>query len=109
MNKNCDKKGLSGEIGCYQFMPKTWKDDSKKYLGYEARPSFINQQYVTAHKVQVWLDKGYATYQIGLLYNGGEVKEKKGVNKYGVKYDSGAYAKKLVINLANIAEANETR
>lgn len=87
-------------------MPKTWEADSKKYLGYVARPSFINQEYVTAHKVQEWIDQGKTDYQIGLLYNGGEVKEKKGINKWGVKYDSGAYAKKLVIN---IAEANETR
>jgi len=103
MKGNCDIKGKSGEIGCYQFMPSTWKSDSKRYLGYEARPSFINQQYVTAYKVQNWLDRGYTPYQIGLLYNGGEVKEKKGINKYGVAYNSGAYAKKLVIN---IAEAN---
>ena len=84
-------------------MPKTWEGDSKKYLGYVARPSFINQEYVTAHKVQAWIDQGKTDYQIGLLYNGGEVKEKKGTNKFGAKYDSGAYAKKLIVN---IAEAN---
>lgn len=100
MNGNCDKKGGSGEIGCYQFMPKTWQGDSRTYLGYIARPSFINQQYVTVYKVQNWLNKGYTPYQIGLLYNGGEVKEKKGTNKWGIRYDSGAYAKKLVINIA---------
>lgn len=103
MNGKCDKKGLSGEIGCYQYMPGTWEGDSKKHLGYVARPSFINQQYVTAYKVQEWLNQGKTEYQIGLLYNGGEVKAKKGTNKWGVRYDSGAYAKKLV---TNIAEAN---
>ena len=103
MNGNCEKKGGSGEIGCLQYMPKTWEGDSKKYLGYVARPSFINQQYVTTYKIQAWIDQGKTDYQIGLLYNSGQVREVKGVNKWGQRYDSGAYAKKLV---TNIAEAN---
>ena len=104
MNGNCDKKGGSGEIGCYQFMPKTWEGDSKTYLGYVApATSYITQKYVTAHKVQAWIDEGKSDYQIGLLYNSGQLKEVKGVNKWGASYNSGAYAKKLVVN---IAEAN---
>jgi hypothetical protein len=55
------------------------------------------------YKVQELIDQGKSDYQIGLIYNSGEAKEKKGVNKWGVKYDSGAYARKLV---TNIAEAN---
>ena len=87
-------------------MPDTWKGHSKKYLGYVARPSLVNQKYVTALKVQDLLDQGKTDYQIGLIYNGGEVKEKKGVNKWGVKYDSGAYASNLVKNIIKVAEAN---
>lgn len=101
---NCKRIGDSGEVGCFQYMPDTWNGDSIKYLGYVApATSYITQKYVTAHKVQAWIDQGYSPYQIGLLYNGGEIKEKKGINKYGVAYNSGAYAKKLV---TNIAEAN---
>jgi len=103
MKGDCEKKGLSGEIGCLQYMPGTWEGYSKTYLGYVARPSLINQRYVTAKKVQNLLDQGKTDYQIGLIYNGGEVKEKKGVNKHGVKYDSGAYASKLVKNIISLA------
>lgn len=106
MNGQCDKKGLSGEIGCLQYMPGTWEGHSKKYLGYVARPSLINQRYATAYKVQDLIDEGKSDYQIGLIYNGGEIKEKKGVNKWGVKYDSGKYARTLVQNIIKIAEAN---
>jgi len=96
-------KGLSGEIGCLQYMPTTWTGHSKKYLGYVAPPSLINQKYVTVYKVQELIDQGKSDYQIGLIYNGGEIKEKRGTNKWGARYDSGAYARKLV---ANIAEAS---
>ncbi len=85
-------------------MPATWEGHSKMYLGYVARPSLINQRYVTAKKVQNLLDQGKTDYQIGLIYNGGEIKEKKGVNRYGVRYDSGAYARKLVKNIISLAK-----
>lgn len=101
---NCHIKGQSSEVGCFQFLPSTWQGDSKKYLGYVApTTSYITQKYVTAHKVQAWIDQGKTDYQIGLLYNSGQLKEVKGTNKFGARYDSGAYAKKLVVN---IAEAN---
>lgn len=77
-------------------MPDTWKAHSIKVVGYVAPVNYINEVYITSHIVQGWLDKGYSEYTIGLLYNGGEAKEKKGTNKYGVKYDTKAYATKLV-------------
>ena len=106
MNGNCSKKGKSGEIGCLQHMPDTWKWHSQKVLGYVAPITYTNEVYVTAHIVQEWIDQGKSDYQIGLLYNGGELKAKKGVNKYGVRYDSGSYANKLVANIIKIAQAS---
>jgi len=80
-------------------MPETWKWHSQKVLGYISPVTYINEIYVTANIVQEWIDSGRSDYQIGLLYNGGELKVKKGINKFGVKYDSGAYAKTLVSNI----------
>lgn len=77
-------------------MPSTWEYHSKQIVGYIAPVNYINEVYITSHIVQKWLDNGYTEYQIGLLYNGGEIKEKKGTNKWGVKYDTKAYATKLV-------------
>lgn len=89
-------------------MPETWKGDSQKYLGYVApATSYVTQKYVTALKVQDWIDKGKTDYQIGLLFNGGEIKVKKGINKWGQRYDSGAYANKLVLNIIKVSEASE--
>ncbi len=88
-------------------MPATWNGHSKEVLGYVAPVTYTNEVYVTSHIIQKWIDSGLNDYQIGLKYNGGEVKAKKGINKFGVRYDSGAYAKKLVINIASIAEAQE--
>lgn len=104
---NCNARGGSGEKGCTQHMPDTWKHHSRLVVGYEAPITYTNEVYITAHIVQKWIDKGYTDYQIGLLYNGGQLKAKKGVNKFGIKYDSGAYARKLVKNIINIAEAND--
>lgn len=97
---NVNAKGLSGENGATQHMPEIWEYHSKMILGYVAPQTTINEQYVTAMVIQKWIDKGYSDYQIGLLYNGGSLKEKRGVNKFGAHYDTAAYAKKLVGNIA---------
>ena len=49
-----------------------------------------------AHKVESWVRAGYTDREIALMYNGGEPRAKKGVNKYGAAYDSGAYATAVV-------------
>lgn len=86
-------------------MPETWKAHSKKILGYVAPQTQINEKYVTAAIIEIWLEQGFNAYQIGLMYNGGEIKEKKGTNKFGAKYDTAAYAKKLVANLSLVERA----
>jgi len=93
-------RGKSGEIGRYQFMPDTWKQWAKESLGDEnAEMSVENQNKVAYNKVKEWKDKGLSPAQIASKWNsGGENKYKenhKGVNKYGVAYDTPAYALKV--------------
>ena len=94
---NYQAKGGSGENGAYQFMPATWKEWAGKYLGNPNAPmTQQNQDKVATSKINDLLNQGYGPKEIALIWNGGQPKEKKGVNKYGVAYDSGAYANKVL-------------
>ncbi len=94
---NYSAKGGSGENGAYQFMPATWKQWAGQYLGNSnAAMTRANQDKVAVSHISSLLAKGYNPAQIALIWNGGQPIVKKGVNKYGVAYDSGAYAKKVV-------------
>lgn len=73
-------------------MQGTWELHSRLILGYVAERTAINEKYVAVHRVQKWIDQGYTDYQIGLLWNTGSLLEIQGVNRYGVPYDSVAYA-----------------
>lgn len=95
---NCNARGASGEGGCFQFMPGTWAHWSKKVFGYVEKQTPVNEEYVALHKIQQHLDEGYSERQIALLWNQGHVGEcKAGTNKHGVKYDSCAYANKVIV------------
>ena len=97
---NYSVKGASGESGAYQFMPATWKSWAKQYLGDANAPmTQANQDKVATSKIQDLLNQGYNAQQIALIWNGGQPVVKKGVNKYGVKYDSGSYANKVLAAL----------
>lgn len=94
---NYNAKGGSGEFGAYQFMPGTWKQWAGEILGNpNAQPTPENQDRVAIAKVDSWVKQGYTPQQIALLWNSGTTTPRKGVNKYGVEYDSGAYAKKVL-------------
>jgi hypothetical protein len=96
-NGNYNAKGASGESGAYQFMPKTWAGWAQKYLGNSnAQLSPENQNKVAYSKVKELKDQGMTPEQIALVWNGGQPVRKAGVNKFGVKYDSGAYADKVL-------------
>lgn len=88
----CSTKGASGENGHYQIMPSTWKLFSKEILGYVAPQTEENEYYVVVKKIQKWHLQGMSEYDIFLSWNAGSPIKVKGVNKYGVKYDSVAYA-----------------
>ena len=89
----------SGAFGAYQFMPKVWKDWSKKYLGEEdAEPTKENQNKVAYHRIKELADKGYNPGQIAAAWYAGEStikddkwKNMKGKNKQGIAYDVPAY------------------
>ncbi|HBY54585.1 MAG TPA: hypothetical protein DEH15_19380 [Marinilabiliales bacterium] len=97
---NYQAKGGSGESGAYQFMPATWDAWSKQYLGYVAPMTQENQDKVAEAKINDLLNQGYSAKEIALIWNGGSTQIKSGTNKYGVKYDTGAYAEK-VLNALN--------
>ena len=50
-------------------------------------------------KIQQWLNKGYGAKEIALMWNGGEPKVKKGINKYGQHYDTELYALTVLSHL----------
>lgn len=92
------KKGASGEFGRYQFMPDTYKDYAKRYLGDEnAQPTIENQNKIAYSFVKEKKDAGFNPAQIASMWNAGEGKPNaykenyKGVNKQGVAYDTPAY------------------
>jgi len=100
---NFQAKGKSGEYGAYQFTEPTWKSYSAKY-GIttpleKATPEEQNQ--VAYKQIKEWKDKGNNIGQIASMWNAGEAKKDaylkghSGVNQYGVKYDTGAYAKSV--------------
>ncbi len=98
---NYNAKGASGESGAYQFMPSTWKGWAGKYLGNANAPmTKANQDKVALAKINDLLKQGYNAQQIALIWNGGSPTIKKGTNSFGVKYDTGAYAQKVLKQLA---------
>lgn len=95
--------GKSGELPSrYQYTPGTWKSVAGKYLGDENAPiSLENENKATYLRVKDWKDNGYNVGQIASMWNAGEgrpdayAQNWRGVNKYGVHYDTPAYAEKV--------------
>lgn len=98
---NCNAKGASGERGCFQFMPTTYKAYIKKYLGTTTLPMTFENEYNLMVTVNtLYLEKGYTPYQVALLHNQGHMgKCSKGINKYGVKFDSCSYAQSIASSI----------
>jgi len=94
---NYNARGASGESGAFQFMPATWKGWAQQYLGNANAPQTPeNQDFVALAKINDLLKQGYGPREIALIWNGGQPIVKRGVNQYGVAYDSGAYADKVL-------------
>lgn len=103
VNINNPIAGKSGEMkSIFQYTPETWKLYSKEILGREVPLNADYETYVTNEKVKKWIDEGHNTSQIASMWNAGPskpnaYKEKhKGINKFGVKYDTPTYAKKVL-------------
>lgn len=93
-------KGASGESGAYQYMPDTWKQWSKQYLGKEDAPlSVENQNKVAYSRIKELKDQGLNPAQIASMWNSGGADKYKqnwrGKNSQGVEYDTPAYVQKV--------------
>jgi hypothetical protein len=80
-------------------MPRTWELFSTDVLGYVAPFNPTNEAYVATRMIEKWLSQGYTPHQIALKWNAGSPVERSGINKYGVPYNSGAYAQKVLATL----------
>jgi len=69
---------------------------STEVLGYVAPVTEVNEKYIATIKVQKWLEQGYTEKDIFLIWNAGRPHEVSGVNKWGVRFDSGLYARKAL-------------
>lgn len=105
-------KGKSGESGAYQFTAPTWKGYAKEILKDENAPMTPeNQNQVAYTKVKQWKDSGKNVGQIASMWNAGEgrpnayLENNVGTNKFGVHYDTPAYAKAV----AEIYQKNKTQ
>lgn len=108
-NGNYEIRGASGEYGAYQFMPNTWKEWAGKYIGNpNAEMTQKNQDTVARARIEDLLNQGYNAEQIALIWNGGEPVRKSGTNKFGVKYDSGAYANKVLAAMEAQSKARQS-
>ena len=94
-----DAKGASKEYGAYQFTKPTWQNYAKQVLGDQnAQPTPSNQNAVAYGMIKTWKDQGLNPAQIAAKWNSGSEKgweNKRGVNKYGVRYDVPAYVSKV--------------
>ena len=94
----CGAPGASGERGCFQFMPGTWKYWSTHVLGYVADMTPITERYVALHKIQYHINQGYSDSQVALIWNQGNPSPcKAGVNSKGVPYDSCKYVRHFIL------------
>lgn len=96
-NVNNLSAGKSGEMkSIFQFEPATWKADSTAIFGKATPLTPDNETYVMKQKVLKWIDEGKNVEEMASIHNSGNpdaYKENhKGVNKYGVRYDTPAYA-----------------
>lgn len=89
--------GLSGEYGAYQFMPKTWNRACLKYFGTVLSMTPYNQDFVALTIIKDRLNKGYSPGQIASIWNCGSpnYSGRKGVNRYGIRYDVPLYVEKF--------------
>lgn len=99
---NCEKKGQSGEKGCWQYMPRTWESFSKKIYGEVREQTNQRERYVTTMIVTKWVkEEGLSASRVALRWNaGGATHCSRGINNHGIEYDSCAYTKKVLAQLS---------
>lgn len=90
--------GKSGEFGLYQFMPDTWASTTRKYGLDPNDRSRANQNKAAYLQIKELKDKGYKPDAISAFWNSGKLEgwqDNRGVNKYGVAFDTPAYVEKV--------------
>lgn len=100
---NFQAQGKSGEYGAYQFTEPTWNTYAKEAgVNVALKDATAEQQNQVAYtKIKKWKDAGNNIGQIASMWNAGEdnknayLNGNTGTNKYGVHYDTGAYAKSV--------------
>jgi hypothetical protein len=88
----CHLRGASGEGGCLQFLPSTWRLYSLEVYGEVKEMTPDRERYVATRMIERWIDEGLSVERIALRWNaGGATKCGRGYNKHGVWYDSCKY------------------
>lgn len=98
---NYTVSGKSGERGAYQWMPGNFEAAAKAAGLNPSDFSPENQDKVAYYQVKKYKDQGYQPWEIASLWNSGSPdkwKDHKGVNKYGVAYDTPAHVAKVKEN-----------
>lgn len=101
--------GQSGEAGRYQFTTDTWKGLAGSILGDpNAAMTEENENYVAYHHILDLKNKGLSPVQIASVWNSGSPDHvndnHRGVNKYGVAYDTPAYVQGVYRNYQAFAQ-----
>ena len=101
--------GQSGEFGCYQILPATWRAYSIDVAGKVLPQTAENERYIVEGKIGQWLAEGVSPRGIFLTWNqgsatgwGGGTDCYAGTNKWGVHYDSCDYAHRALLYLAKL-------
>lgn len=93
---NCDARGGSGEVGCLQFLPSTWRMWAVEVLGYVPPMTQTNELYVATSMIQKWINQGYNNEQIATIWNSGGIVHKSGINSHGIAYNTRSYAQAVL-------------
>lgn len=95
---NYNVSGKSGERGAYQWMPGNFEAAANEAGLNPVDFSPENQDKVAYYQVKKYKDQGLQPWEIASIWNSGSKdnwKDHRGVNKYGVKYDTPAYVAKV--------------
>lgn len=102
-------KGGSTEFGAYQFTSATWKRNCDLLFGKQldiTDPE--NQDLIARLKIENLLKRNLTIKEIASVWNCGKrtYEGKRGVNKYGVKYDVPKYVKNFMKIYSEIDQKN---
>ena len=103
---NYNSSGKSGEHGAYQWMPGNFEAGAREAGLNPADFSPENQDKVAYYQIKKYKDQGLQPWEIASIWNSGSKdnwKDHKGVNKYGVAYDTPAYVAKVKQHYTNLS------